>query len=445
MWANRSDEQLLSAVAREPAAFSAFYRRHVDDVLGFLARRCGDPEQAADLTAEVFATVLLQARRYKPERGTPTAWLFAIAAHKHSDAWRRAAAEDRARRRLGVRDVPLTGEDVAYIQARAGDVEALMGRPARRAAPRRPRARAGGPRLRRARARRRHLAGRRPPARQPRAGAAAHPTREGEPVTTFVDRLEDELIRAGYSRARRRGRAVAGLAGVAAIALVLAFALRTHAAPAPAPAATQCAPAARSNEPVDGRLLRVLAVLRAPARDSAGARCAESKAGEGPVYAGGTRYVGPGPLGGKVYLVPVVHWSSGAGTDSPKARRWRELPGACMVTVGGPKFDAAGLCASVREIPFAGAFVAAGVPAEGPLAADLRARGVPERYRRGTFVRLIVPDGVARVQMRFKVPGLTARAPVRANTAIAHVGIDPEETSDVTFAFFDAHGQRVKL
>jgi len=126
MWANRSDEELLRALPREPGAFSAFYRRHVDDVLGFLARRCRDPEQAADLTAEVFATVLLKARRYRPERGTPTAWLFAIAAHKHSDAWRRAAAEDRARRRLGVRDVPLTGEDLAYIAARASDVEALM-------------------------------------------------------------------------------------------------------------------------------------------------------------------------------------------------------------------------------------------------------------------------------------------------------------------------------
>jgi RNA polymerase sigma-70 factor (ECF subfamily) len=126
MWANQSDEELLRALPREPGAFSAFYRRHVDDVLGFLARRCRDPEQAADLTAEVFATVLLKARRYRPERGTPTAWLFAIAAHKHSDAWRRAAAEDRARRRLGVRDVPLTGEDVAYIEARAADVEALM-------------------------------------------------------------------------------------------------------------------------------------------------------------------------------------------------------------------------------------------------------------------------------------------------------------------------------
>jgi len=42
MWANRSDEELLRALPREPGAFSAFYRRHVDDVLGFLARRIGE-------------------------------------------------------------------------------------------------------------------------------------------------------------------------------------------------------------------------------------------------------------------------------------------------------------------------------------------------------------------------------------------------------------------
>src|SRR6185295_17338626 len=113
MWANRSDEDLLRALPREPGAFSAFYRRPVDDVLGFLARGCRDPEQAADLAAEVFATVLLKTRRYPPERGT--AWLFAIAAHKHSDAWRRAAAEDRARKRLGVRDVPLTGACLVIV------------------------------------------------------------------------------------------------------------------------------------------------------------------------------------------------------------------------------------------------------------------------------------------------------------------------------------------
>jgi hypothetical protein len=99
----------------------------------------------------------------------------------------------------------------------------------------------------------------------------------------------------------------------------------------------------------------------------------------------------------------------------------------------------------VREIPIAGAFVAAGVPTEGPLADDLRERGVPKLERRGTFVRLIVPDGVARVQLRFRSAGVSTRVRVRANTAIAHVGIDPDDTSDVTFAYFDARGKRVRL
>jgi RNA polymerase sigma-70 factor (ECF subfamily) len=126
VWETRSDEDLLAALTREPAAFSAFYRRHVDEVLGYLQRRSKDAELAADLTAEVFATLLTRAGRYRPERGSPRTWLPAIAANKHADSWRRSAAEDRARRRLGMREVAVTTEDVAYIEARAGEVEALI-------------------------------------------------------------------------------------------------------------------------------------------------------------------------------------------------------------------------------------------------------------------------------------------------------------------------------
>jgi hypothetical protein len=86
------------------------------------------------------------------------------------------------------------------------------------------------------------------------------------------------------------------------------------------------------------------------------------------------------------------------------------------------------------------AFVASGVPTEGPLADDLRARDIKAS---GTFVRLIVPDGIARVEMRFK-GGAKKRVKVRANTAIAHVGLGPEAAVYVTFAFFDADGKRVR-
>jgi len=259
---------------------------------------------------------------------------------------------------------------------------------------------------------------------------------------TFVDRLEDELIRAGYSRPRhRRAPAVMGVVALACAGAILAFALRTNASPGPAGPRHQCPAVARTNEAVDARLLRELGVLKTKATRPVRSRCAEAAVRVGPVYAGGTRYVGPGPLGGSVFMVPVLHWSGLEGVMSPKARAWRQLPGACLITVGGPQYDAASLCASVREIPLAGAFIASGVPTEGPLADDLRARGIKVR---GTFMRLIVPDGISEVGMRFE-SGASKRVAVRGNAAIARVAIGPEQAVNVRFAFYDAAGRRVTL
>jgi hypothetical protein len=264
-------------------------------------------------------------------------------------------------------------------------------------------------------------------------------------MTSFVDRLEDELIRAGYNRPRRYGRtAAAGAVAVACVAAVLTLALRTHAAPVAAPAKGTCPAVSRSNDEVDARLLKALEVLRdAPSRRQtpADASCAEAKVHPGPVYAGGARYVGPGPLGGKVYMVPVVHWASGEGAMTPSARRWRALPGACVVTVGGPRYDASGVCASVREIRVAGAFVASLVPREGPLADELATRGVPEKLRRGSFVRLIVPDGVASVEVT--AGARKGRASVRGNTAVVHIAGGLVVKTRIKF--FDAAGKRVTL
>ncbi|MEV0390991.1 sigma factor-like helix-turn-helix DNA-binding protein [Nonomuraea sp. NPDC050643] len=45
-------------IATDPDAFEAFYRRHVDAITSFLARRVADPNTVADLVAEVFVAVL---------------------------------------------------------------------------------------------------------------------------------------------------------------------------------------------------------------------------------------------------------------------------------------------------------------------------------------------------------------------------------------------------
>jgi hypothetical protein len=259
---------------------------------------------------------------------------------------------------------------------------------------------------------------------------------------TFVDRLEDELIRAGYSRPRhRRAPAVAGVVALACVATVLAVALRTNASPGPAKPQHQCPATARTNDAIDPRLLRDLGVLKTKTSRPVQSRCAEAKVAVGPVYADGTRYVGPGPYGGSIFMVPVLHWANEEPAATPKARAWRRLPGACLVTVGGPQYDAASLCASVREIPLAGVFIASGVPTDGPLADDLRKRGIKPA---GTFLRLIVPDGISQVDMRF-AGGKKATAYVRGNAAIAHVSLTPEQTTRVRFKFWGPDGKRVRL
>ena len=95
--------------------FGAFYRRHLDRVLRFCAQRTGEPELAADVTAEVFAAALIARRRYRPERGAPETWLLGIAAHKLADAQRRGHVERRAQRRLGLPAIEWTDDDLARV------------------------------------------------------------------------------------------------------------------------------------------------------------------------------------------------------------------------------------------------------------------------------------------------------------------------------------------
>ena len=110
-----SDEDLL--VGTDPASFEQFYLRHVDNLLGFFSRRTRDAEMAADLTAETFAAALAGRRRYRPQAGAASSWLFGIAMNKLADAQRKGYAERKACRRLGLERIELTDDDIARIDA----------------------------------------------------------------------------------------------------------------------------------------------------------------------------------------------------------------------------------------------------------------------------------------------------------------------------------------
>lgn len=104
-------------IATDPEIFEAFYRQYVEAIQGFVARRVGDRERAADLTAEIFLATIGAAHRYQPRRGSPKAWLYGIAQNVVAIERRRAGREQ-------ARDVRLRGSalldegDAATIDAR---------------------------------------------------------------------------------------------------------------------------------------------------------------------------------------------------------------------------------------------------------------------------------------------------------------------------------------
>ncbi|MET7945558.1 sigma-70 family RNA polymerase sigma factor [Micromonospora sp. NPDC005324] len=116
----------LAAVSRDPEALEVFYRRHVETISRFVARRVDDPHTAADLTAEVFLAVIDSAAGYRPERGSELGWLFGVARNVIAAEHRRATRLLRASGRIAGRRL-LDADDIARIEERI-DAEALARR-----------------------------------------------------------------------------------------------------------------------------------------------------------------------------------------------------------------------------------------------------------------------------------------------------------------------------
>ncbi|MFE7837019.1 RNA polymerase sigma factor [Streptomyces sp. NPDC057474] len=100
---------------RDPRLFEEFYRRHVDAVMRFVARRVDDPHTAADLTAEIFLAVLDSAHTYRPRLGSETAWLYGIARNIVSSERRRVVRETEHNLRISGRRL-LEADDIARIE-----------------------------------------------------------------------------------------------------------------------------------------------------------------------------------------------------------------------------------------------------------------------------------------------------------------------------------------
>ena len=95
----------VAAIGRDPDALEAFYREHIEAVQRFVARRVDTPEDAADLTAEVFLAAIHASRSYRGDAAAPRAWLYGIARRVVASHHRSTARALRAVHRIGTRDL----------------------------------------------------------------------------------------------------------------------------------------------------------------------------------------------------------------------------------------------------------------------------------------------------------------------------------------------------
>ena len=75
----------------------ALYDRHARELLGFFARRTGDPQLALDLLGDTFLAAFAARERCEAPVGPQrAAWLYRIAGNKLTDHFRHSASERRA-------------------------------------------------------------------------------------------------------------------------------------------------------------------------------------------------------------------------------------------------------------------------------------------------------------------------------------------------------------
>jgi RNA polymerase sigma factor (sigma-70 family) len=98
---NESDASLLAATARGDAeAFGRFYRRHEQQVLGYMIARCSNPSEVADAVGDTFLAALGAAARFRDDGGDADPWLFGIARRVLARQRRSLARRQRLIRRL---------------------------------------------------------------------------------------------------------------------------------------------------------------------------------------------------------------------------------------------------------------------------------------------------------------------------------------------------------
>ena len=113
---SHSDNELLVAARRDPAAFRLFYDRWVEKLLRYFYRRTFDAEASADLVAETFAVAWIKRSTFRDIDHPAGAWLYGIARRELVKYRRRWRADMSIVQRLKISIPRLTADEISEIE-----------------------------------------------------------------------------------------------------------------------------------------------------------------------------------------------------------------------------------------------------------------------------------------------------------------------------------------
>ena len=118
------DGQLVAAAQHALPAFEHLYRRHVQEVYRYCARRLSSEMDAADATSQVFTRALTNIRSCQPETFRP--WLYTIARNVVIDHYRAARPVSVLDEALDIADETLGPEDLTILSDQRRTVERAL-------------------------------------------------------------------------------------------------------------------------------------------------------------------------------------------------------------------------------------------------------------------------------------------------------------------------------
>ncbi len=102
--------------------FAAVAEACLDDVYGYLLYLTKNRVLAEDLTGETFETALRRWRRFDPRRGSPRAWLLAIARSTALDWFRADARRRRREERVGATELR-EAHELEFVEGLSPELE----------------------------------------------------------------------------------------------------------------------------------------------------------------------------------------------------------------------------------------------------------------------------------------------------------------------------------